>query len=403
MAAVALVLLVAAPTLLAGSAPPKRQLGCYWYPREARAPVTNRSLSSLPAGTCDYVDIAGACLLVLDAQGRLAWAQRQGPAGHSATGTCAELAGRTATDARGARRVSPSVQFFWQVGGTQADMMAVFNSSAKRATAVSELRRFQRLYPDVVNGFAFDYEYHYDTVPPDPHFCVGTPCLGAVKRGLTAFLRSLKAATGRGVHWWTGGLTGFANTCDVAAIQPYVEVVELAAYWTPDPFNLTGAARWKSVDELGFRTPNPNIMNPNDTQILRAPPYSYTSEQLMVGAGLSSFSYLDVPKAVLPICACESPSHDYSQPVSLPAQPLATLYSLLVVVDDKRAHCICTCRHWLPRLQLTHMQHLRISSRGRQRPTLTQQHRCVWDHWPQLGDDRGRRCQRPCQADDEHR
>lgn len=169
----------------------------------------------------------------MDGRGQLQWTQKQPavPSIRQIAGTCSELAGRIAADARLALRSSPCMRFYWQVGGTQQAMMAVFNSSRLRAVAVAELAKFSNQYPEVVHGFAFDYEYHYDTVPPDPHFCVQPDCLGPVKRGLTTFLSGLKAATGHGVHWWTGGLTWFANTCDVAAIQPYVDVLELAAYW----------------------------------------------------------------------------------------------------------------------------------------------------------------------------
>ena len=80
-------------------------------------------------------------------------------------------------------------------------------------------------------------QVHYDTTPPDPHFCTHLDCFTEIKQGTTAFLRELQQCTGRGVNWWTGGLTWFANTVDVAAIQPYIENLELAAYWNDDPFN----------------------------------------------------------------------------------------------------------------------------------------------------------------------
>ena len=44
-----------------------KTLGCYWYPREAAAPVTNRTLASIPPQTCQYVDIAGARPATADA------------------------------------------------------------------------------------------------------------------------------------------------------------------------------------------------------------------------------------------------------------------------------------------------------------------------------------------------
>ena len=49
------------------------------------------------------------------------------------------------------------------------------------------------------------------------------------------------------------------------------------------------------LDQFGNPTRNSHVMNPNDTAILRGPPYNYRSNQLSVGVGLSSFSYMDVP------------------------------------------------------------------------------------------------------------
>lgn len=137
-----------------------------------------------------------------------------------------------------------------------------------------------------------------DTTPPDPHFCTHTDCFSDVKRGLTAFLRDFKQRTGLGVNWWTGGLTWFANTADVAAIQPFVDHLELASYFRPDAFNLTGAAQWQSHDAVGYATANPHIMNPNDTAILTHD-FGYRLEQLVLGLGLSSFSHMRVPKSIL--------------------------------------------------------------------------------------------------------
>ena len=46
-------------------------------------------------------------------------------------------------------------------------------------------------FADVCDGFAFDYEVHYDTVPPDPHFCVLPSCFYHVKAGQPQILKSL--------------------------------------------------------------------------------------------------------------------------------------------------------------------------------------------------------------------
>jgi len=55
----------------AAAAPDCATLGSYLYAVQAASPVTNRSLADLPASTCDYVDLAGLCLLSVTAAGRL--------------------------------------------------------------------------------------------------------------------------------------------------------------------------------------------------------------------------------------------------------------------------------------------------------------------------------------------
>ena len=120
--------------------------------------------------------------------------------------------------------------------------------------------------------------------------------------GLTSFLGELKTATGRNVNWWTGGLTWFANTAHVADIQPFIDNLELSAYWDSAPFNTSDAGSWDSYDTLGYKTRNPHVMNPNDTAIL-VDDYGYRPDQIVAGVGLSSFSYMQVPEAILPLCA----------------------------------------------------------------------------------------------------
>ena len=60
--AAAFVLVVAVAAAVVAAPPARQELGCYWYPIEDASPVTNRSLASIPADTCTYVDIAGLCL-----------------------------------------------------------------------------------------------------------------------------------------------------------------------------------------------------------------------------------------------------------------------------------------------------------------------------------------------------
>lgn len=129
--------------------------GCYWYPRETAAPVTNRTLDSIavPPGTCDYVDIAGLCLLTVTPKGRLSWSKQQ-PAidtVHQRGGNCAELAAVTAEDARAATRQTPKQRFYWVLSGTMDTMQHVFNDTALRSALVSDLANFSRQHPDVTH------------------------------------------------------------------------------------------------------------------------------------------------------------------------------------------------------------------------------------------------------------
>ena len=301
--ALAVLLLAAQGAPSPPAAPTRGRLGCYWYPREAAGPVTNRTLASIPASTCDYVDIAGPCLLKVTPEGRLSWAAQQPAVAalHQLGGSCAELAAATAEDARAAVRKTPHLRFYWSLSGTMATMKQVFNDSALRSALVSDLANFSRQHADVVHGFAFDYEVHYDTVPPDPHFCTHPSCLHDVKHGLTLLLSALKAKTGLGVNWWCGGLTWFANVAHVADVQPFIDNLELGSYFDPAPFNTSAAASWTAVDALGYKTLNPHIMNPNDTAIL-VDDYGYSRSQIVVGVGLSSFSFMRFPRSMLADC-----------------------------------------------------------------------------------------------------
>ena len=74
-----------------------------------------------------------------------------------------------------------------------------------------------------------------------------------MKDGLTVFLKQLNKATGGlNVNLWTGGLTWFANTAHVADVQPYIDNLELSAYWDSAPFNTSDAASWDAYDTLGY-------------------------------------------------------------------------------------------------------------------------------------------------------
>ena len=97
--------------------------------------------------------------------------QQPDPATKQHGGTCAELVASVVADARAAKQSNPGLKFYWGMSGPMQTMVRVFNSSAMQATLVQDLTYFAKQYSDVVQGFAFDYEVHYDTVPPDPHFC----------------------------------------------------------------------------------------------------------------------------------------------------------------------------------------------------------------------------------------
>ena len=111
--------------------------------------------------------------------------QQPNPATKQHGGTCAELVASVAADARAARQTNPGLRFYWGMAGPMATMVRVFNSTAMRATLVKDLANFTAQYSDVVHGFAFDYEVHYDTVPPDPHFCSRPDCFWHIKNGRT--------------------------------------------------------------------------------------------------------------------------------------------------------------------------------------------------------------------------
>ncbi len=327
--AIATLMLMASTSAIAGPRQHLVELGCYWYPIEDRSPVTNRTLSSLPSSTCTYVDIAGLCLFNVTEAGHLSWTEVQEPmpAIGQLGGTCLDLATRTAADARAAKANNPAMRFYWGMSGPMATMVRVYNDTSLRETLLQDLVNFTTLFPGIVDGLAFDYEVHCasshrartasfcnryksirlveivrgladDTTPADPHFCTHMDCFGDVKRGLTHFLRELKQRTGLGVNWWTGGLTWFANTADVAAVQPFIDHVELASYFRPDAFNMSGASLWQSRDAIGYLTENPHVMNPNDTTIL-IEDFGYTYEQLVLGLGLSAFSFMHVPRVLV--------------------------------------------------------------------------------------------------------
>lgn len=194
--AAAFVLVVAVAAAVVAAPPARQELGCYWYPIEDASPVTNRSLASIPADTCTYVDIAGLCLFnvrlhrlirarsfeasewtpfdwvcchavasQVTAAGRLSWdAQQQAvPAHRQLGGSCLELAARTAADARAAKTLNPGLKFYWGMSGPMETMVRVYNDSTLREVLLRDLANFTSQFSDVVDGLAFDYEVHCES------------------------------------------------------------------------------------------------------------------------------------------------------------------------------------------------------------------------------------------------
>lgn len=77
--------------------------------------------------------------------------------------------------------------------------------------------------------------------------------------------------------------------------------VTRGSYFNPDPFNISDAASWTDVDAVGYKTRSPHIMNPNDTAIL-VEAYCYSRSQIVVGVGLSSYSFMGFPRTKLMDC-----------------------------------------------------------------------------------------------------
>ena len=186
-------------------------VGCYWYPRYA-----NRKLSTIEAGTCTYLDIAGLCFFDVDAEGRLGWDTWDS----SANMSCAAVFQATIADLKGAVEKVPSLQAKWVFSGATASALkGVFSNTTLSEQLVKDLANVSRTHGrHVVGGWAMDYEYHYASPAP------------AAVEGLTTFLRGLKASTGMGISWWSGFLYSFANVANISAIRPFVDVVEFGSY-----------------------------------------------------------------------------------------------------------------------------------------------------------------------------
>ena len=252
-----------------------KQVGCYWYylvSNSTTGGYTNRTLASIAPGSCTYVDIGSICQLdVEDAHGRL-------KPRVSASKSCVHDTELAVADARAAKKRLPHLKVRWMLfpSSNSTWVEAVFTSSDARANLVKELKEWASSYSDVVDGFSLDYE----TAPAK-----SGPARLRQSRGLSDFLCSLKMATGLGTNWW-GGLTRMKQVVDIAAVRrcQAIDFIE-----TGDYFN-------------DYSVSNPHSFELSETDEL-VQTYGFRPAQLLLGVGLSAFSWMNVPRRVLPICA----------------------------------------------------------------------------------------------------
>jgi 2,5-diketo-D-gluconate reductase A len=256
--------------------PTAKKVGCYWdwhTPGSAML-VSNRSLADIPPGTCTYVDVSGMCQLGLTAAGRLSAAGASCWTVHGENQTAGAQAAAAVADARAARAGgNPGLRFYWQLSAPKAVWMAVWSSEGQTAALVDDLVAWAAQHPDVAHGWSLDYEEQY--TEPEP----------AAIAGLTNFLRRLKVQTGNGVNWWTSFNYLFEKVADIAALQPFIDTVEYGTY-----FNDLAQSSSAHVFRLA------------DARAL-VQTYGYRPDQIMLGVGLSSYSWMGVNMAVLPLCA----------------------------------------------------------------------------------------------------
>ena len=263
----------ALPAAQAHAAPMQPRVGCYWYPSYA-----NRKLSTIEVGTCTYMDIAGLCFFDVDDNGRLGWETWDKGANMS----CAAVFAATITDLRGALAKVPSLQPKWVFSSGSGALKGVFSNATLSTQLVKDLTNVSLTHgPEIVGGWAMDYETHYSTPAP------------AAVNGLTHFLRDLKASTGMGINWWSGFLYSFGNLANISAIRPYVDYVEFASYFSildcPDAAN---------------PCTNPHTFELEDARRLVSE-FGYSPHQILLGIGLTAYSYLNVSAAILPTCALQ--------------------------------------------------------------------------------------------------
>jgi hypothetical protein len=241
-----------------------RQVGCWWYHEIPK--YTNRTLDSLVPGTCTFVDIGSACVFEIQPNGSL-----------STVAACVAQTEAIVADALRARRIIPTLQFRWVLQASNPNFMAILESSESSSRLVREMASWAKEHKDVADGWTLDYETHYN----------GNQSHAV--HGLTNFLAGIKAQTGHGINWW-GSLYEFKNVADVAAVQPYIDFLE-----TGDYYNDLGSYNSK----LGW---NPHIFELQDiVELIEV--YGYSKEQVLLGVGLSAYSYMDIPAVVLSQCA----------------------------------------------------------------------------------------------------
>lgn len=262
-------LMVGAALLPSGTSTSQRVLGCYWdwHALDSPALVSNRTLSSLRPGTCSYVDVTGICFFAVNSTGQLSDQQ----ANCNGRTVMQQLAVAVA-DARSARRRIPDLRMYWQLSSDRATWMRVWNDTRLSDALVQQLAAWAHANPDIAHGWAIDYETEY--IPPQPR----------VVAGVTRFLANLKRLSGVGTNWWTAFNYQFLSVANASALQPYLDHVEYGSYWND------------------FKSTDPHQFELSDARRLVSD-HGYLPSQILLGIGLSSYSWMGTPEALLLLCA----------------------------------------------------------------------------------------------------
>ena len=100
-----------------------------------------------------------------------------------------------------------------------------------------------------------------------------------------------KASTGMGINWWSGFLYSFGNLANISAIRPYVDFVEFGSYFSV-----------LDCPDAAHPCTNPHTFELEDARRLVSE-FGYSPHQILLGIGLTAYSWLNVSAAILPTCA----------------------------------------------------------------------------------------------------